>query len=548
MEWVFFNSPYKSLKHHSCEAGQFNYGKTMSINNIPNILFVAPTHRCHPYIMDFVVAISSIGRYLNIYHGQQVTSFAPHLEDGKSMYPTISLEGKASGQSLEEISGMRAPIFFALSSSILLSLVLMGCTGTAATSTQLAKPIGKDEAPIPVSLENKNGYYQIYRAGKPYFILGVGGSNQPELLAASGGNSMRTWSTDNAGEILDRAHELGLSVMLGLRLGHERHGFDYSDKAAVAAQKKYVLDEVKKYKDHPAVLAWGIGNEVDLFYTNTSVWYAIEDIARNIQKIDPHHLVTTVTAGIDAEKARLIMERVPSIDYLSVNIYGGLETLPETLRTVGWQGAYVVTEWGPTGHWQIAKTAWNVPIEQTSTEKATSYRERYKAGVLSAPGKALGSYAFFWGQKQETTPTWYGLFLESGDATEVVDSMQYLWTGRWPLHRAPSIRGFVIDGKTAADNIYLQPGKTYSVELDAFQPKQEIFHIRWEILPESTDIRAGGDREARPVAVNNLVVKDNGKGAMEFMAPMQPGPYRLFGYVTNNYKRAAVANIPFYVR
>lgn len=446
---------------------------------------------------------------------------------------------------------MRTQRIFALSVSLYMSFFLMGCNQASSTlvsnDTANSGMESKFEA-IPVTLENNDGHYQIYRGGKPYFILGAGGTSRPELLAASGGNSMRTWSTDNAQEILDRAHALGLSVMLGLRIGHERHGFDYSDKTAVAAQKEFVLNEVKKYKDHPAVLAWGIGNEVDLFYTNTSVWYAIEDIARNIQQIDPNHLVTTVTAGIDAEKARLIMERVPSIDYLSVNIYGGLETLPATLREVGWKGAYVVTEWGPTGHWQIAKTKWDVPIEQTSTEKAASYRERYRAGVLGAPGKALGSYAFLWGQKQETTPTWYGLFLESGEATEVVDSLQYLWTGKWPEHRAPSIRNFTIDGKKAIDSIYLQSGKTYKAELEAFHTSNESFHIRWEILPESTDIKAGGDKEARPIAVSNVIVSDNSKGSMQFIAPEKTGAYRLFGYVTNDYKRSAVANVPFYVQ
>lgn len=433
-------------------------------------------------------------------------------------------------------------------SVLLLPILFVGCKGATGTSPHTLERTTTKSGAITVTLEKKAGKYQIYRDGKPYFIYGGGGSTNLELLAASGGNSLRTWSTDNADKILDEAHKLGLTVMLGLRLGHERHGFDYNNEAAVAAQKEYVINEVKKYKDHPAVLAWGIGNEVDLFYTNTKVWYAIEDIARTIQAIDPNHLVTTVTAGVDADKVRLIKERVPSIDYLSINIYGGLETLPETLNTMGWKGAYAVTEWGPTGHWQIAKTAWNVPIEQTSTEKAKSYRERYGAGVLGAPEKALGSYAFLWGQKQETTPTWYGIFLESGEATEVVDSMQYLWTGQWPEHRAPSIRSFLIDGKKAIDSIYLQADKAYPVKLDAFHPNQEEFSIRWEILPESTDIRAGGDPEARPKAVMGLVTKDNGKGDMAFTAPTKSGPYRLFAYVTNHYNRAAVANIPFYVR
>jgi len=43
---------------------------------------------------------------------------------------------------------------------------------------------------------------------------------------------------------------------------------------------------------------------------------------------------------------------------------------------------------------------------------------------------------FSLGQKQERTPTWYGMFLSSGEATETVDVMEYIWTGRWPEIRA----------------------------------------------------------------------------------------------------------------
>ena len=409
-------------------------------------------------------------------------------------------------------------------------------------STQPATAVHK------VTLEHNADGYKIYRDDKPYFIRGGGGSGNLDILLASGGNSIRTWDTDKAPQILDAADKRGLTVMLGLRLGTERHGFNYDDAAAVKTQKEKIREEVLKYKNHPALLTWGIGNELDLFYKNTNVWYAVEDIAKMIQELDPNHLVTTVVAGVDEKKIKLIKEHVPSIDYLSVNIYGGLETLPKKLSDMGWSGAYAVTEWGPTGHWEIAKTKWETPIEQTSTEKAKSYRERYEGGILGGAGKALGSYAFLWGQKQETTPTWYALFLESGESTEVVDTLQYLWSGAWPEHRAPSINEFLIDGKKAAQSIYVKAGKTYPVKLSAIQPNNEPFKIRWEVLPESTDIGAGGDPESRPKAVNGLIIKDDDNGNVELKAPSTSGAYRLFAYVMTEHKKAAVANIPFYVR
>ena len=436
-------------------------------------------------------------------------------------------------------------------------LMLGGCGQSPKDASKATPKDSLNESPktapvaaiLKVTLEKTESGFKIYRDGKPYFIRGGGyNGGSLDILASSGGNSLRTWSTDDAGQILDEAQRRGLTVMLGISLGIERHGFNYDDQTAIKAQKEKVRAQVLRYKDHPALLAWGLGNELDLFYKNTNVWYAVEDLAKMVQELDSNHLVTTVVAGAAPEKIKLIKERVPSIDYLSVNVYGDLGKLPQDLLDMGWQGAYAVTEWGPTGHWEIAKTKWNAPIEQTSTEKSHSYRERYESGILSARDRSLGSYAFLWGQKQETTPTWYGLFLESGETTEVVDSLQFLWTGNWPEHRAPSINSFLIDGKKAAESIYLAANKTYKVKLDATHPNNEPFSIRWEILPESTDLGAGGDHESRPKPLEGLVATAAGSGIVTLTAPSKTGAYRLFVYVTTSSKKAAVANVPFFVR
>ncbi|MBP3191079.1 glycoside hydrolase family 2 TIM barrel-domain containing protein [Natronogracilivirga saccharolytica] len=401
--------------------------------------------------------------------------------------------------------------------------------------------------PIPVTLEqDEEGNYKVVRDGEPYFIKGAGGSSRLDLLVESGGNSIRTWSTSDADSILDEAHKRGLTVMLGIWLEHERHGFDYDDEESVARQKEEVRKKILRYKDHPALLAWGLGNEVDLMYTNTRVWHAVEDIARMVKELDPNHLVTTVTAGIDKEKAALIMEKVPSIDFLSINTYGGLDDLPERIREIGWDGAYAVTEWGPTGHWEIDQTEWEVPVEQTSTEKSEVYRSRYREGIMADPEQCIGSYTFLWGQKQETTPTWYGLFLETGEITEVVDAMHYNWTGEWPEERAPSILSFTIEGMSAHDNVYLAPGETYEATVEGTHPHDASFEISWEFLPESTDIGAGGDPEERPETIHGLIKEQHGN-TIVFQAPEKQGPYRLFTYLVTEENRAAVANIPFFV-
>ncbi len=68
----------------------------------------------------------------------------------------------------------------------------------------------------------------------------------------------------------------------------------------------------------------------------------------------------------------------------------------------------------------------------------------------------------------------------------------------------------------------------------------------WEILPESTDLKDGGDKEERPKNINIKQIK-NQNGELTFKAP-QTGVYRLFVYASDGNGHAATANIPFLVK
>ena len=267
--------------------------------------------------------------------------------------------------------------------------------------------VGQDnEGPIKVEIKQENGKWQLYRGGEPYYIKGVGGMDYLDRAVAYGANSMRTWSAGDAAQVLDDAHAKGLTVMFGLWVGQERQGFDYDDAKSVKAQLERFREVVRTYKDHPAILLWGIGNENDLFYNDFKVWNAINDIAKMIHEEDPNHPTSTVTAGLDVAEVQLIKERAPHIDIYGINTYGGLIGIDQQLRSFGWDGPYIITEWGPDGHWEVPKTAWGASIEQTSREKANMYQKRYEKGIAADEEMCIGSYVFLWGQKQETTSTW----------------------------------------------------------------------------------------------------------------------------------------------
>ena len=367
-----------------------------------------------------------------------------------------------------------------------------------------------------------------------------------DRLAKYGGNSIRTWDSENGDKVLENANKLGLTVTLGLDVARERHGFNYSDSIAVKQQLEKLRIEVKKYRSYPALLAWGIGNELNLEYKNPKVWNAVNEIAQMIHEEDPNHPATTMLAGVDKREIEYIKKRCPSLDLLSVQVYGGLADVPQQLRKAGYEGAYMVTEWGPTGHWETKQTPWKASLEETSSGKAAVYKSRYKASI-EKDKHCLGSYVFLWGQKQERTPTWYGLFTEKGEESEVIDVMQYLWTGKWPANRAPHIDSMLLDNHQSSDIIYLQPGKTYPVKFIVRDPNNDKITHRWELLPESTDLKNGGDHESRPVAIEGLLKTINKTTAM-LKCDLKEGAYRLFLYSGDGHNKVATANIPFYVK
>lgn len=404
----------------------------------------------------------------------------------------------------------------------------------------------KPKAAVKVEVKKNGSNFQLLRNGQPYFVKGAGGTSYMDRIAAYGGNSVRTWSTKDAQQILDSAQKHGLTVLMGLGVVPERHGFNYDDPAAVKKQFEQVKADVLKFKDHPALLAWGIGNELNLSYKNPKVWDAVNDIANMIHKEDPNHPASTVLAGINKKEIDYIKTNTPAIDFLSINTYGGLATLPEQVAAMGWQGPYMVTEWGPTGHWEGLQTSWKAPIEETSSEKAAVYKSRYTFSVEKDTQHCLGSYVFLWGQKQERTPTWYGVFTEAGEESEVVDVMQYLWSGAYPKNKAPHLYAFSLNGKKAVQSIQLKSGAKYQAIVDAADPDNDQLSYHFEMLPEATNVGEGGDHEDRPRTIP-LGLESLKQNQVTITTPANKGAYRLFVYVKDGHNNVATANIPFFV-
>ena len=395
--------------------------------------------------------------------------------------------------------------------------------------------------PVPVEVRRTAGKWQLFRGGKPYQVRGVGGYQYLELLVASGGNSFRTWGIDErTGELLDRAEELGLTVSLGLWLGHERHGFDYGDAKQVAKQKEDVRQAVLKYRHHPALLLWGLGNEMEGFESgdNPKIWKAVNDIAEMIQSLDTNHPVMTTTADIGGGRVPSV-EKCPAIDIHGVNSYGGGPSLPKRYLKAGGTRPLLFTEYGPRGTWEIPFNDFDVPPEKTSTAKAEVYRQMWTDTIANNP-QVLGGYAFLWGWKTEATATWFGLFLPDGTRLGGVDALAEAWEHP-PTNRAPFVTPLVsIEGQR------LKPGSVIHVSWSVTDPEGNPLNTTWSLHRELENYFTGGDSQAMsPRLIKSI--ESSGVEKATIRLPKSEGVYRLYATTRDNHGGGANANLPLLV-
>lgn len=423
-------------------------------------------------------------------------------------------------------------------------LALIGLTESAAGAAIPPRPAVKVE-------QTSGNKWQLLKSGQPYSIHGGGGQEQMELFARLGGNSIRTWGISDLEEkdeqgrdLLDRANDLGLTVAAGIWVGHPRHGFDYSNKAQVEKQRSQVREIVRRYKDRPALLVWGLGNEMETGQKPEAypqIFQEINELARIVKEEDPDHPVMTTIVGADPVKIRAIMEYCPLLDILGINAYGSAKTAPQKIQAAGWKGPYILTEFGPNGPWERPKTSWGAPIEPTPEEKIEMYKIAYE--INTASPQCLGTYAFRWGAKQECTATWFGLLLSTGEKTPPVDYLVHGWTGKWPENRSPVIESIRSDFEKQE----VRAGSKHTLRISATDPDSDPLTPDAWVMKEASETKTGGDLEAVPDRVANCFESVDAKNYV-FQAPANTGNYRAFIKVSDGKGGACVYSFPFRVK
>jgi len=153
-----------------------------------------------------------------------------------------------------------------------------------------------------------------------------------------------------------------------------------------------------------------------------------------------------------------------------------------------------------------------------------------------------GQIVFYWGQKQEVTPTWYSIIDEKGASTAIVDEMRLLWTDAANIHPAPAIEYMLLNGRGAADNIIVAPGTQQMAELKMDTLLARRLKIIWKVYYEDFDPQSLGAPPEYQVMMQSYNTTH-----VTFKAPSAEGPYRIYSWLYDEYGNVTTANTPFYV-
>lgn len=401
-------------------------------------------------------------------------------------------------------------------------------------------------APVKLSKDTA-GNWQLIADGKPFRVRGIGRFDQLELAKQCGVNTLRTYDTADfkrALKEMDTAQQYGFKVIRGIWLQHENKKFSYKNPAHLEEQRKSVRRQVQALRHHPALLCWGLGNEAEGPRTkeHPEYWRELNVLAGIVKEEDPNHPIMNVIAGNAVSKIEAIKEFAPLIDIIGINAYAGAVISAKQLDKAGWKGPWMLTEFGPHGHWEVPKTDWGAPIEPDDKAKADNYEHGYRAAVADTR-RCLGTIPFVWSNKQEITGTWFGMFLESGERTPAADKIARLYSGKPLPNQCPNIRRVIcgLNRKKVA------PCQTFQAQAFVTDPENDPVTYEWKVIRESGMKWAGGSPEPVPPIIEGCFPTGNTGREVTIITPGKPGAYRLFLFVRDGQGGGTSCNLPFLV-
>lgn len=386
-------------------------------------------------------------------------------------------------------------------------------------------------------------------------IKGVCGDRDLERLAKLGVNTVRGYTIaapEVMREKLDHAHALGIKMIVSEWMPH--HGentnkegviwnFDYEAKGDEMV--KNLIKKVEGIGDHPAILMWGLGNEVHLDEPYLRV---VNRMSEEIHKRFPNHLTSLTMINAKAEHIEAIKKFAPDLDVLGVQCYsrgavrGGIKS-----AETHWGKPFYMSEFNTNGPWNFKKTEWGQPLSEPVTRKVSDLKDCY-AAIDESP-LCLGSTIFAWGHYMVFNPKYFSTLLDPiPSGTQGTDSSDHLlvtpqaevmiehFTGK-PVegNRAPVISKLEFEG--GAGSRTAEPGEPMNVQFAAEDADGDTVEFVTWIL----------DSTARRTTIVEGPFPQTSAESAVIKAPETPGEYTLMVYAKDNKGGASATILPFKV-
>ena len=396
-------------------------------------------------------------------------------------------------------------------------------------------------------IEKIEDKWELLVDGKPYEIKGVTYGFDDDIenydahfkdLKFLGVNTIRTWATGiNTLKLLDAAQENSIKVMVGIWMRHGKPGMEDDDSFNYLENKQgkedmYInaLNVVKTYKNHPAVLTWGIGNEVYLNTTTNEEKIAyshlLEHICSDIKENDPNHPITSVEAwtfGLDWWQ-----KYVPSLDIYGLNSYGsGANLLADELAIKGIDKPYIITEFGVTGEWDIKQEINGVKVEPTDYQKHDAIVNGYNNWIHNKPAN-LGVFIFHYATGNEFIAPW--LFTHYNQMTRPQYwAIREAFTGKKSLNAVPEIKKFNIS------NIEVKSGTWIPIDLEVTDQEKDNLEVSFSYNQRT------GSRKRRDQIIE-LQYRGSISSGFEVQMPKENGALKIYIFVKDTYNNVGIAS------
>lgn len=394
-----------------------------------------------------------------------------------------------------------------------------------------------------VSIVKEKDAWQLFVNNEPFYIKGVGcgyhkgrqGQDYLKLAKELGANCVRTWGTDQGTrEYLDTAHAYGLMVDAGIWLNwaDPDKGFSYrGDTQYKKDKRREVLNYVKEFKDHPALLMWNVGNEA-LFFTESheekiALCQFLNKLIKEIHAIDPDHPVIYTSAAF--LHFSYLKKYVPDLDIVGTNAYCSLRIIQSNWQHHEFSKPYVVTEFAHYLPNDRPKDANGVAIELGDYQKASVYRELL-AQLEEFKGYNLGGFVFHLGETTQESMTWWNINQGSLKRQTYWEVFKQ-YTGKLPSRAAPRIEKMSLSKvKDIACN------ESIDIEVTVRFDQDEDYLYEYKVSTATHDVLKYYVNEFVDVSVEG-----SGKKVI-IKAPSQEGVYRVYCFVKDRFGNVSSVN------